>query len=205
MKKYVFTLGTVLLCFAGFAQSVDSSNIAILPLQNPKHFFHINLGNAIAGGAGVTPDSTIETERNQSPVFGIGYDYNFNDRISIGVTTAYQRFNSTVNDTLGALLEQGTINRIYTGTRFIVHYGNGDIVRFYSGFRGGIVFFNTGNITGPDAANSRIEDTNNRYRISLALIPIAMRIKFTEEFGAHLQTNFGAPYWFNLGLNYTLK
>ena len=205
MKKYLFTLTTTLLVTLGYAQTTDVPDAEILPLEHPRHFFHLDIGNAIAGGAGVTPDSTIETERTQSPVFGLGYDYNLNDRISLGVVAAYQRFNSTVNDTLGALLEEGAINRIYTGARFILHYGKGDVVRFYSGFRGGLVFFNSGNISGPAAANSRIEDENNRYRISIALIPIAMRLRITEEFGAHLQTNFGAPYWFNLGLNYTLK
>jgi hypothetical protein len=205
MKKYLFTISAVLLTVVGFTQTAETTEDKTLPLEIPRHFFHLDIGYAIAGGAGVTPDSTIETERTQSPVFGLGYDYNLNDRISLGVVAAYQRFNSTVNDTLGALLEEGAINRIYTGARFIVHYGKGDVVRFYSGFRGGLVFFNSGNIAGPAAANSRIEDENNRYRISIALIPIAMRLRITEEFGAHLQTNFGAPYWFNLGLNYTLK
>jgi len=168
---------------------------------------YFTLGNGIAGGAGLglLADSLYVENKIKSPVVSVGADFLPGRRFSIGLLAAYQQINVTLDDTLNTFREEGNIHRFYAGFRGLWHYGKGERVDLYSGFKLGVVRFSSGAITGPDANNSVLEANNNRTRYSLGIIPIGARINVTNELGLQVQMSIGAPTFVSAGVCYKIR
>jgi len=198
----------VIVCFLIFcSDSVAQQETESLPKVGFGSLIgHLSIGNGIAGGAGTGLLDTLFTEtKTKSPVLSLGADYTGGKTFSVGLLAAYQQINVLVDDTLGSFIEEGNINRVYFGFRGLWHYGKKDKVDLYSGFKLGIVRFNTGEISGPNASRSVLEENNNRTRYSFGIIPIGARFIITQEIGIHVQTSIGAPTFLSAGINYRIR
>lgn len=196
MKKLILILLTGMLSTSGFSQFV----------QEGTSVLSVSAGKALAGGVTIN-DTTLDYSQDNGQVISAAYDFFMTDHFAIGFLIANQVVNVTVTDTLLGgtefLLEEGKVNRLYVGFRGQWHYGNGEHVRFYSGFRLGLVNFSSYGVSQRfPGEESNIERDNNRSRYSLGITPIGMNIFVTDNFAAHIETNIGAPGFFFVGMNY---
>ena len=168
---------------------------------------HLSIGNGIAGGAGlgILGDSLYKENKVRTPVITLGADYLLGRTFSVGLMAGYQRINVSLDDTLNVFREKANINRLYFGFRGLWHYGQSEKVDFYSGFKLGAVRFSTGDISGPDANRSILEDKNNRTRYSLGIIPIGARFRISPELGIQVQMSIGAPTFVSAGFCYNIQ
>lgn len=195
MKKTVIIILLGLLSIPGFGQ-LSGQGVSMVSLST---------GRALAGGVSID-DTTLSYSKTNGQVFSLAYDYFITDHFSMGFLVANQVIGIEVNDTMPGgqefLLEEGKVNRLYTGFRGTWHYGNSEFVRFYSGFRFGVVTFSSFGVDQKFAGESNIEKDNNRTRYSLGITPIGINIFVVENLALHLETNFGAPGFFFMGANY---
>jgi hypothetical protein len=201
--KFIFsTLFCVILSISVFSQN---------SLDEPI-LFHLSLGNSISLGASSTglDDSLYTEDRNVNPTIVLGADFLFSEKWSAGVQFGINKINLIVNENpdywvnAQRNIESGDVSRIYTGVRFLRHFGKNESIDWYAGAKLGYVLFSSSNVTVAGNQESLIEKNNNRSRVSLGIIPIGARFFITDYLGGHIQMSIGSPTFFSAGLNYRM-
>ena len=170
-----------------------------------KHAITASLGGALALRTFLVSDDTVkDVSRNGSAVIGLSYDYYIKDRLTLGGSLAYQHFNLSLFDSIGGnLLESGSVHRAYAGVRLLYDLDNYDHMDFYCGLKLGYILFITGDISGPQAFRSEIEQSQNGGRPAFGLIPLGFRYRGNNHLGICLESSLGVPTAVSVGLSYT--
>jgi len=209
MKNTLFVLFFITLSSLSLAQ------------QQGDHVIGAQLGFSATGAifrAATSGDLTSDSasfslnEASSTPAFSVTYDYHITDGFSIGGVTSMQFFNLNLDEidvNVGGrdtVLRQidGRFNRVYLGIVPRYHFTTEDEnLDLYSAARIGYILWRT-NLSSDDLSNVDAISSFVGGRPSVALVPIGGRYYFTPEFAFNFELAIGAPYLFNLGLNYKL-
>lgn len=194
------------MCLAVFGSSFSSAQKA----ENPS-VFAIQAGAGIAGGVyqpgGISDDRDTDTSQvSRGAVWMFSYDYLVGKRFSVGGLIASQSLEvSSKLKATNTSSENGHILRTYIGFRGNWHYGKNDKIDLYSGFKIGIVNFNTTRVDNfVPFRESYIEAKNNYSRLAVGFTPIAARFFVSDNLGINLETSIGAPSFISIGMNYRM-
>jgi len=142
-------------------------------------------------------------------------DYKINRRFSVGVAFSHQRLSISGNgftftdneDAIRSEDFRARFKRTQFAVRPLIHFGNSEKVDIYSGLRIGILSrgfsgFEAENIDGlSDAFLGLLGKGFSGTRPSLSLTLAGLRYYFTDNIGAGIELNAGAPYLINFGVS----
>ncbi len=140
------------------------------------------------------------------PALQLTYDYGINKLFSVGVAVGYQNFGFDVsnyaftNDSGSEVIENVTANysRLNVALRPLIHYANNGNLDLYSGLRVGYL----NNSFSSDSTDEDFDlDLNSDGRFAFGLTAFGLRYYFTDNIGAGIEINIGAPYISCFNLN----
>jgi len=147
------------------------------------------------------------------PAMQLTFDYGISKLFSIGLAASYQTVSLDGTDwdyidTNGDFRTETfttKFNRSQVAVRALFHYANTDKLDLYSGVRVGLLSrgFQDLKTESGEALDDEVvfsETGLSGTRFSGALTPLGVRYYFTENIGASLELNLGAPYISNVGV-----
>jgi len=194
----------LLLCFSIITiQTINAQNEEYRSVVSASVGYSLTglLVSAIETGIGSDAVSIKST-----PTLQLTYDYGINKFFSVGIAAGYQNFDfdidnySYTDDSGNEVTESfnADYSRLNVALRPLFHYANNDNLDMYSGFRVGLLN-NTINSESTDADADL--GLNSGGRFSLGLTAFGMRYYFTDNIGAGIEINVGAPYISCFNLN----
>jgi hypothetical protein len=209
MKKISFSILLSILYLTSTAQQKEDHVIgAQIGFSSTGFLFNTAVNSSLlktSVGLNLKGGSTL-------PAFSITYDYHLSDNISIGGLFSIQHLEAQLDDIeINTTYFDTTINpitanfnRLYIGIVPRYHYTTeDDKLDLYSAARIGFIFWNT-NLESDQIAAINEFSAMGAGRPAIALIPLGGRYYMTEHFAFNFELSVGAPYLFNIGLNYKL-
>jgi len=158
-------------------------------------------------------DPTSTVNATATPAMQLTFDYGLSKLFSLGVAFSYQRigFDATdftyVDQDFNTRTE--TFKTSYTRTQIairpLIHYGNSDKLDMYSGFRIGILGRSFSDFESENGEELDETVFNGSFglgsRFSGCITAFGIRYYFTDNIGAGLEINTGAPYIVNAGVS----
>jgi len=172
--------------------------------------FNFNLGYSLTGDLikGLFDEGTNSTIK-VSPVIILGADYGLSEKFSIGASFTTQGMKGTItdnwwyddNDSLITENFDFKIRRSHIAIIPKYHYtSDNDKLDIYSGLRLGFVMWSYKDDSN-DPTFTAFDDLKGRVTVGFTT---GMRYYFTDNIGANVDLNLGAPYVVSFGLNYKL-
>jgi len=140
------------------------------------------------------------------PALQLTYDYGIKKFFSLGVAASYQKFGMDIsnyeytNTSNENIVEDvaADFSRLNVAIRPLFHYANNDKLDMYSGFRVGFVSRNI----NMDSTDEDFDiGTEEGTRPSFGITAYGIRYFITDNIGAGIEINFGAPYVTCFNLN----
>lgn len=209
MKNISFSLLLSIICLTSTAQQKKDQVIGIqVGFSSTGFLFNQAVNSSLLN---TSVGLNIRGGRNL-PAFSITYDYQPSDNFSIGALFSIQHLEAQLDDIKINTTNFDTIinpitanfNRLYIGVVPRYHYTTEhEKLDLYSAARIGFIFWNT-NLESDQIAAINAFSAVGAGRPAVALIPLGGRYYMTEHFAFNFELSVGAPYLFNLGLNYKL-
>jgi len=148
--------------------------------------------------------SNIQTEPEFIPTYSFSYDYQLNDRFSIGGIYTFQKLEKEYELTtylFSGRSEKGflKLTQQNISVRALFHYHRYHRIGFYSGIRLGVNFneieAHSDNADWTDKIMKR-----NGAQLALQLLAFGARFKIVKDLFANAEIGFGSPYLINVGV-----
>lgn len=178
----------------------------------------IHAGYSLTGAlvktiADTDPTSTVNA--TAIPAMQVTFDYGLSKLFSLGLAFSYQTVSLDATDFTYVDTDLNTrtetfktsFRRTQIAIRPLIHYGNSDKLDMYSGFRIGLLSRGFSDFKGDNAEDldgSIFDGTLNPLsgtRFSGCITAFGIRYYFTDNIGAGLEINTGAPYIVNAGVS----
>lgn len=203
--KWVLLLGILSLLFFRATAQTDSlrhtislyAGLSLIPIMVDLQTF-----NSI----GISPNVPYLNDFASRPAVLLSYDYEINQRISLGFGASSQQFVATYmqyeyeseSDTAIYSEFSETLLRNSISGRVLFHYINRNSVDLYSGLRVCGTFW-----VNQNGGSSRfIRNNVSQQSLAPQVILFGLRGYFTDHFGAGGELCAGPPYFLAGGLNY---
>ncbi len=207
MKNFLTTLILFAVFISANAQNDDYKMVAGI------HAGYSLTGALVKNIADVDPSSNIDA--TAIPAMQLTFDYGLSKLFSIGAAVSYQ--NVSINVTDYSFIDgegnsrtetfKTNFNRSQIAIRPLIHYANNDKLDLYSGFRIGILSRGFSDFKGDNVSDideEVFDGTSTALsgsRFSFGITAFGLRYYFTDNIGAGLEINWGAPYITNIGVS----
>jgi len=140
------------------------------------------------------------------PVLQVTYDYGINKFFSVGLAAGYQNFDFSIddysftNDAGSEIIESVSANysRLNVALRPLFHYANNGELDLYSGFRVGYLNRSLNSDSTDETLDLGLIEGG---KFAFGVTAFGLRYYFTDNIGAGLEINIGAPYVSCFNLN----
>jgi len=193
MKHFILL---TIICFLTSTLTLHAQN------EEYKSVASASVGYSLTGAIinafeATNPAGTVSVK--SIPTLQLTYDYGITKFFSVGVAAGFQRFGFDITDyeyinDVGINVNENftaDYSRLNVAIRPLFHYANTDNLDMYSGFR--IGFLNN-NINSESTDQDFDLGTNIGSRLSVGLTAYGFRYYFTDNIGAGIEINIGAPY-----------
>jgi len=193
MKRFILL---TICCFLATTLTINAQN------DEYKSVASASVGYSLTGALinlFETANPAADVSVKSIPTLQVTYDYSIQKFFSVGIAAGYQRFGFDISDyeyinDLGANVNESfsaDYSRFNLAIRPLFHYANDDKLDMYSGLR--IGFLN--NSVNSDSADEDFDLGNNSgTRLSVGVTAYGFRYYFTDNIGAGIEINIGAPY-----------
>ncbi len=147
------------------------------------------IGEGIAAGIGKSEYHTKHTG-----TYGIDYYYQMNSWLRVGGKAVYEGYNTTVNDTLGVVVDKYNISFVSVMPSVQFSYLNKKLVKLYSGVDLGASF-----ILCPDKKEDGTPYTSCQAIFAFNIVPIGIRVGNDKVYGL-VETNLGYDAFIKAGI-----
>lgn len=204
--KTLFKLIIPIFLLLGLTQTTFAQNATY------KHNVHLGTGFSLTGAlfSDFIADSLdLGINRvSSTPAIQATYDYGFSERFSIGLAVSHQTFALEqegydyvfLDDTLAANGEHflADVNRNNVAVRLLWHYVSRERLDMYVAARYGVTYWKT----DVEYVDTNTKTTETAFVPFAPQIALGLRYYVTPQIGFSIESGFGAPHFFNAGVNY---
>lgn len=202
MKTRAFVIGVIaLVIFPQFLFSQESEiedyphNEISVSAGTPTGFgSFVGLFKAIGEGIASGIDKNKDFHTKHTGTYGIDYYYQINSWLRVGGKAIYEGYNTTVNDSLGAVVDKYNISFVSVMPSVQFSYLNRKLVKLYSGVDLGASF-----ILCPDKKEDGTPYTSCQTIFAFNVIPIGIRVGNDKVYGL-VETNLGYDAFIKAGI-----
>jgi len=200
MKHFILL---TIVCFLTSTLTINAQN------EEYKSVVSASVGYSLTGAiinAFETTNSAADISVSSIPTLQLTYDYGITNYFSVGVAAGFQKFGFDVTDyeyinDIGINVNENfkaDYSRLNIAIRPLFHYANTDKLDMYSGLRIGFV---NNNISSESTNEDFDIGTSIGTRPSVGVTAYGIRYYFTDNIGAGIEINIGAPYISCLNIN----
>lgn len=193
MKHFILL---TIACFLTATLTINAQN------EEYKSVASVSVGYSLTGAiinAFETANAAADISISSIPTLQLTYDYGITNYFSVGIAAGFQNFGFDVSDydyinDLGVNVNENfkaNYSRLNVAIRPLFHYANSDKLDMYSGLR--IGFLNN-NISSDSTDEDFDIGTASGTRLSVGVTAYGFRYYFTDNIGAGIEINIGAPY-----------